>query len=151
VSLAPLHACAEPGCPALVRGSSRCPRHAPRPDEKRGTPVERGYDIHHKRLRLLCFERDGWRCVDCGFIPDIVDLYRRLNLGMPAQEKILKELRVRCNNGDRHLHADHIVPIAEQPGLRLELSNLATRCDQCHRVRTMRQQLSQRKDAYAHA
>lgn len=140
MSLSPLHPCAMPGCPLLVRGSLRCERHATRPDAQRDTSTRRGYDVYHRRLRLLCFERDGWRCVDCGFTPDLVKLYQKFDIGMPDTPKILAELRIRCVNSERHLHADHIIPIAEKPELRLELDNLATRCDQCHNKRTIRQQ-----------
>lgn len=140
MSLSVPRPCTAPGCPALVRGAgSKCERHAPKYDDRRGTTFERGYDVYHRRLRLLAFERDNWRCVDCGFQPEIVRLYERCGAGMPDTRKILEELRVRCNRGGRHLHADHIVPIAEKPELRLELSNLATRCDQCHNRRTARQ------------
>lgn len=139
MSLTPPHPCNEPGCPALVRGASRCPKHTPQYDDHRGSPGERGYDVYHRRLRLLCFERDNWRCVDCGFQPELVALYHRLGLGLPSTPKIVEELRLRSLAGARHLHADHIVPIAESPELRLELDNLATRCDQCHNRRTMRQ------------
>lgn len=72
-------------------------------------------------------------------MPELVKMYQRCNIGVPDTAKILAELRVRCANGDRHLHADHIIPIAEKPELRLDLDNLATRCDQCHKRRTMRQ------------
>ena len=40
---APPHYCAEPGCPALVRGVSRCPTHAATLDRARGTAQQRGY------------------------------------------------------------------------------------------------------------
>jgi hypothetical protein len=36
-----------------------------------------------------------------------------------------------------------VIPIEERRDLRLDLDNLATRCDQCHNARTM-QQLNQR-------
>jgi 5-methylcytosine-specific restriction endonuclease McrA len=141
MSLAPPRPCSTPGCPALVYGASRCPRHAPKYDDHRRAPSQRGYDVFHRRLRLLCFERDGWRCVDCGFEPELVKLYRKFELGAPDSVKILDELRLRCLAGERHLHADHIKSIAERPDLRLELDNLATRCDQCHNRRTFQQQV----------
>jgi 5-methylcytosine-specific restriction endonuclease McrA len=37
------------------------------------------------------------------------------------------------------LHCDHVIPIEDRPDLRLDLDNLATRCDRCHNARTMRQ------------
>ena len=40
---APPHYCAEPGCPVLVRGRSRCPHHAQAQDVRRGTAQQRGY------------------------------------------------------------------------------------------------------------
>jgi hypothetical protein len=46
--------------------------------------AERGYDADHRRLRVLCFTRDNWRSVDCGWEPDLVELHRRLNLGPAA-------------------------------------------------------------------
>lgn len=106
--------------------------------------------MQHRRLRLLCFERDGWRCVDCGFMPDLVKLYQRFSIGTPDRRKVLEELRQRCVSGERHLHADHIVPIAERPDLRLDLDNLATRCDQCHNARTARETFH-REVTHAHA
>jgi hypothetical protein len=52
---------------------------------------------------------------------------------------VLAELRDRHNRGERHLHADHDVPIAERSDLRLDLDNLRTRCDACHRGKTLRE------------
>ncbi|MGI8746321.1 MAG: HNH endonuclease [Bryobacteraceae bacterium] len=106
---------------------------------RRGTPLERGYDAHHRRLRVLCFQRDGWRCVDCGWEPDLSADFRRFDLGDPPTDRVLAELRDRHNRGERHLHADHQVPIAERPDLRLDLDNLKTRCDACHRAKTNRE------------
>ena len=149
MSLLPARPCTAPGCPALVRGGGKCERHTPKYDERRGSSQERGYDVYHRRLRLLCFERDNWKCVDCGFQPEIVKLYERCGAGLPDTVKILEELRFRHNNDDRHLHADHIVPIAERPDLRLELSNLATRCDRCHRIKTARELFHPGRSVYA--
>jgi 5-methylcytosine-specific restriction endonuclease McrA len=37
------------------------------------------------------------------------------------------------------LHADHQIPVVERPDLRLDLDNLRTRCDRCHRAKTVRE------------
>jgi 5-methylcytosine-specific restriction endonuclease McrA len=104
----------------------------------------RGYDRDHRILRLLCFQRDNWKCVDCGWQPDMAVLYQSHHLGDPPTDRILEELRHRQQHSLRHLHADHIVPIADDPSQRLDIDNLATRCDQCHNRRTARQQLQHR-------
>jgi len=138
-----LHSCAHPGCPRLVSGAQRCPEHqltARRAiDQARGSAAERGYDVDHRRLRILCFERDGWRCVDCEWEPDIVADCRLYDLGDPPRDSVLAELRRRHNRRERHLHADHQIPIAERPDLRLDLGNMRTRCDRCHNSKTMRE------------
>jgi hypothetical protein len=95
-------------------------------DKRRGTPTERGYDASYRRLRVLCFERDGWRCVDCGWTPTIVKDFQRYELGDPPAEQVFSELRVRFAQRARHLHADHVIPIEQRPDLRLDLDNLAT-------------------------
>jgi 5-methylcytosine-specific restriction endonuclease McrA len=74
--------------------------------------------------------------VDCGWEPEIVTDCRRFELGDPPFEKVLDELRQRLNRGERHLHADHQIPITVRPDLRLELDNLRTRCDRCHNRKT---------------
>jgi 5-methylcytosine-specific restriction protein A len=137
-----LRPCSTPDCPELTAGGP-CQAHRKvrqaRHDEQRGTATERGYDADHRRLRILCFKRDGWRCVDCGWEPTIIADCRRLGLGDPPIERVLAELRARHNRGARHLHADHQIPIAERPDLRRDLDNLRTRCDGCHRAKTMRE------------
>src|ERR1019366_10481088 len=99
--------CTTPGCPELTPGGP-CEQHRRarqrEHDERRGTSVERGYDADHRRLRILCFQRDGWRCVDCGWEPTIVADFRRYGLGEPPTERVLAELRDRHNRGERHLH-----------------------------------------------
>jgi hypothetical protein len=52
---------------------------------------------------------------------------------------VLEELRRAKLAHQRHLHADHQIPIADQPDLRLDLDNLRTRCNQCHSAKTMRE------------
>ena len=138
MSLLPLRPCTVPGCPRLGHGP-RCDRHAAETERARGKTSERGYDLFHCRLRPLCFQRDNWRCVDCGWEPDLVELYRRMNMGPVPVDRVLDELRRRHNRGERHLHADHIKTIEDRPDLRLDLDNLATRCNICHNARTRRQ------------
>jgi 5-methylcytosine-specific restriction enzyme A len=137
-----LRPCSIPGCSELTSGGP-CEQHRRarqrEHDERRGSSRDRGYDADHRRLRVLCFQRDGWRCVDCGWEPDIVADFRRFELGEPPTDRVLAELSDSHNRGERHLHADHQIPIAERPDLRLDLDNLRTRCDSCHRAKTQRE------------
>jgi 5-methylcytosine-specific restriction endonuclease McrA len=64
--------------------------------------------------------------------------FRRFELGPPPVEQVLAELRERFRRGEKHLHADHQIPIEERPDLRLVLDNLRTRCNTCHNAKTMR-------------
>ena len=132
--------CTTPGCPELTPGGP-CELHRRarqrEHDERRGSSRDRGYDADHRRLRVLCFQRDCWRCVDCGWEPDIVADFRRFDLGDPPTDRVLAELRDRHNRRERHLHADHQLPIEDRPDLRLDLDNLRTRCDGCHRAKTV--------------
>src|ERR1017187_4213726 len=134
--------CTTPGCPELTPGGP-CEQHRRarqrEHDERRGTRVERGYDADHRRRRRLCFQRDRWRCVNCGWEPEIIRVFREAGLGVPPAQEVLDELRRAFGRGDRHLHADHQIPIADRPDLRLDLDNLRTRCDGCHRAKTMRE------------
>ena len=138
MSLKPLRPCTAPGCPRLSR-SSLCDVHALRYERDRGTPTDRGYDTRYDRLRIPCFVRDNWTCVDCGWKPELVAVCQEYDLGVPPIAKVIDELRRRFNRRERHLHADHIEPIAVRPDLRLDLNNLATRCNICHNRRTLRQ------------
>jgi len=69
------------------------------------------------------------RCVDCGWEPSVVMDFRQFDLGPPPVEQVLAELRERFSQGEKHLHADHQVPIHDRPDLRLSLDNLRTRCN----------------------
>ena len=92
----PLRPCGQPGCRTLCE-SGYCPAHkrsvAKQQDENRGGSAARGYDAHHRRLRVLCFIRDEWRCVDCAWEPNVVTDFRDFELGPPPVEQVLAELR----------------------------------------------------------
>jgi 5-methylcytosine-specific restriction endonuclease McrA len=141
----PKRSCIEPGCSAVAAaGSSRCSVHTRAAqqasqrfyDDQRGTTVERGYDGDHRRLRVTCFERDGWRCVKCGWMPP--GCFQAQGFGPDIiREQALEELRVAFAAGERHLHMDHVVPSTERGDLRLDLSNVQTLCSLCHARKTM--------------
>lgn len=134
--------CSAFGCSAKV-SHGRCPKHRSQRnqqiDAQRGTAKERGYDANHRRLRIAAFIRDGWKCADCGWEPDIVRQCRELGLSMPPTDRILQELAARRVANQQHLHGDHQIPIASAPELRLDLGNYATRCSTCHGRKTMRE------------
>jgi hypothetical protein len=130
-----LKPCANPTCAELVE-RGRCPKCIAKFEQSRGTTTQRGYDGSYERRRVECFERDEWRCVDCGWQPDIVRLALEAGIGMPPRDRVLEELRRRYHARERHLHSDHQIPIGHAPNLRLELANLRTRCNACHAVKT---------------
>lgn len=125
-------ACTTAGCPNLTDTGGKCSSCRRETSAARGTTDERGYGADFRRLRVPCFERDAWRCVDCGFEPDIVRMCREVGLPMPPAQRILEELRLRLRDRRTHLNADHVIPIDQAPELRLELSNLVTRCNRCN-------------------
>jgi hypothetical protein len=127
------------GCGRLAENGSRCIPCQKQSEERRSSPRQRGYDKDHRRLRIQCFQRDGWRCVDCGWEPDVVRDCRTYQLPEPPTDVILSELRARWQRGVRHLHGDHDTPIEERPDLRLDLDNYRTRCNECHSAKTMRE------------
>ena len=139
----PKRTCATPGCGKLTDSGPRCVdcqrKNSQRQDARRASPWKRGYTDDHRRLRLLAFERDEWRCVDCGFEPNVIIHARKYDLDAPSTDVILSELRERFRRGDTHLHGDHNVPIQDRPDLRLDLDNYRTRCNKCHSAKTMRE------------
>lgn len=61
----PARPCLAPGCPAVVRGASRCPAHQlPRRPHTRST-AERGYGSAWQRLSAQVIARQPW-CSHCG-------------------------------------------------------------------------------------
>ena len=69
----------------------------------------------------------------------MVQQCRLANIDAPPAEVVLDELRRAKLAGERHLHADHVLPIATHPSLRLDLENVQTLCDWCHRRKTMKE------------
>jgi hypothetical protein len=140
----PGRVCSTPGCGKLRTIGSLCEgcertRQTLIDSYRRGSTTERGYDTDHRRMRILAFQRDSWRCVDCGWQPQIIVDSEQYELGDPPLEEVLGFLRQAFNRGDRHLHGDHVIPIENRPDLRLDLDNYATRCNLCHSAKTMRE------------
>lgn len=124
--------------PCSVCGQLGCTVHQ-RDYSYRGKTAARGYDAPHKRLKVLCHIRDEWRCVDCGWEPEIVKDFRESGLPAPSTEAVLRSLRIAFAKGERHLHADHQIPIEQAEYLRLDLDNYKTRCNVCHASKTARE------------
>jgi 5-methylcytosine-specific restriction endonuclease McrA len=117
-------------------GGSHCAACSQKRETRRGSSADRGYGKQHRKLRILCFTRDEWRCRKCGWEPAIVEDFRRAGLDPTATDAVLAELRKAFARGERHLHADHIVPIEQDENRRLDLENMQTLCDRCHRLKT---------------
>jgi len=83
--------------------------------------------------------RDEWRCVDCGWEPEIVRDFRESGLGLPSVEAIIEAGKIAFAKGERHLHADHQIPIEQAEDLKLDLDNYKTRCNVCHASKTARE------------
>ena len=79
-------------------------------DRYRGTPAERGYDQDWRRLRTAYYRQHPF-CEDC------------LEQGVHTSE---------------HIEVDHVIPIAVRPDLRLQWSNLRSRCRSHHQAKTHR-------------
>ena len=135
----PKRSCSK-GCGRLVEGGGPCSECSRKREQQRGSSYSRGYDTNHRRLRVQCFQRDGWKCVDCGWEPDVVKDARAYGLEEPPANVILEELRVRWHNNQTHLHGDHDTPIQANPDQRLDVDNYQTRCNECHSRKTMREQ-----------
>jgi hypothetical protein len=142
VPTAPAIPCRRCGAPSQGRCIACSKVKNQRIDDCRGTSTQRGYGPTHRRLRISCFIRDNWTCVDCGWQPSIVADFALYQLGEPPLERILAELTANHNAGHRHLHADHQIPIEERRDLRLDLRNYRTRCNLCHSAKTMRESVA---------
>ena len=143
--IAALKPCSQPGgCSNLVE-SGKCPQHTKQADVRRGTSTQRGYDADHRAIRVLCFQRDHWRCCKCGWTTSLISECERLGIALPPTETILADLTASFRRNERHLHADHIVRIDRGPEHRLSLHNLQTLCNVCHAAKT----LSETREAQA--
>ena len=102
MSNVPLRPCSIPACPSLT-SRGRCDARRRESDALRGSSAERGYDADHRRLRILCFVRDRWRCVDCGWAPEIVAQFRSWGTGVRRRRTwCLRSFAHRHNRGERH-------------------------------------------------
>lgn len=100
--------CLECGVPSR---SSRCPRCAEKiliskPRPERAGASQRGYDASWQRIRKLVLDRDGWCCYQC----------QKMLSGADAT-------------------VDHIIPMSQDPSLRLDTRNLAACCRSCNSIK----------------
>jgi 5-methylcytosine-specific restriction endonuclease McrA len=127
----PSRPCSFPRCDKFAAVEGRCAEH-----QARKAFADRGpqahYDGVHKKLRLLVFRRDGWKCVKCGWTPRIVREMERFGLELPPEDAIREELATAYKSGQNHLAADHIIPIPEREDLAANLANYQTLCFECH-------------------
>lgn len=112
--MSPARPCAEPGCPVLVRGQSRCDVHGQQIDRRRGTSRERGYDARWDKLS------EWFRSIYplCGMRVD----------GVVHEE----HRRPQCKG--RFVKAgcvDHIIPVS-RGGDRYDPANLQSLCIPCN-------------------
>jgi 5-methylcytosine-specific restriction endonuclease McrA len=133
----PKRGCCEPMCGAVAApDSSRCPAHA-RAEQRaleagRPSTTERGYGGPWQRVRPLVFARDGWRCCRCGWQPPYADECRRFGLPVDVDRQ-LELLAAAHQAGERHLVADHVVPVRRfDPNTHYAMENLQTLCSTCH-------------------
>jgi 5-methylcytosine-specific restriction endonuclease McrA len=65
---------------------------------------------------------------------------RLAGVDAPPADVVLDELRRAKLAGERHLHGDHVVAIeGRNDPRRLDLDNMQTLCDWCHRRKTMKE------------
>ena len=105
----------------------------------RGTSTDRGYDTSWRVVRVHAITRDAFRCVSCGWEPEMVRLAKAMGQPIPVVAT-LRVLTALQQAGERHLHVDHIQAIDARPDLRLDISNLRTLCNVCHNSRTAHDQ-----------
>ena len=126
-------------CPKLATedGGGFCQDHAKKRTANRGE-LQRFYSTEHRKLRIQCFERDGWACVRCGWKPRVVSEWERFpeQLTFPPRAVILAELTGSYLMGKQHLQAHHIEGVDTHPELAEVLGNMATLCRDCHALDT---------------
>lgn len=95
--------CHEQGCRSLVDSGRYCNNHR-RKQKNKGSNNKSFYNSQAwKDVKSYCYQRDKGKCTKCG----------KFVFGHSAQHH-------------------HIVPINEQPELKLESDNITTLCPQCH-------------------
>lgn len=95
--------CAEQGCRQLIGKGLYCDHHKRKSRNKSSVNKSFYNSQPWKDLKSYCYERDGGRCTQC----------KKFVFGHSAQHH-------------------HIVPIRENPSLKLEPENVTTLCPTCH-------------------
>ncbi len=101
--------CLEPGCPELARKGPRCPAHTIAHqrdyDQRRGSPLQRGFDAEYARNRKIVLA-NAVSCAVCGELFTIDSpatcghVIARVDGGSNELSNLRPECR-RCNFGRR--------------------------------------------------
>ncbi|MNZ23536.1 HNH endonuclease [compost metagenome] len=114
MALRPMRPCNHPGCAALVRGESYCPRHKPAADERRAVQIKQA----HRQYNTRRDDSDGFYKTE---------RWRRLSVYYRKRHPICEECQAAVSE-----ITDHIKPRKTHPDLSLDWDNLRALCRPCH-------------------
>lgn len=115
---APLHKCAAPGCRTLVRGVSRCPKHA-KEINKRSTTKNQAF-----------YQSPAWK---------------RLRAAYIAQHPLCAECEAMGRTEPANI-IDHVIEMADDPSKALDWNNLRGLCTSHHNSKTARERVRRQQE-----
>lgn len=126
-------------CPNDALPGGLCEKHAT-VRKSRDAELQKHYGRQHRKLRIQCFERDGWTCKRCGWKPKAIldweELQQFSKFPFPSSESLQQQMTAEYRKGRRILEAHHLQDVETRPDLAADLSNYQTLCDACHAAET---------------